>query len=173
LNNIKDNLIIILLTKIETIEDKKNEISYKYRMKLTKTNHLKYISHLDWQNTVLRLLNRAKLNLKFSQGFNPIPRVSLGIALPLFVESECEFVDFDSYTKFDINELLKNLQNTFKEISDIKSVELIDNKELALDIKIQWAEFKITNLNKSISNSDDLLYIKDVLSSDKEFFITK
>ena len=31
--------------------------------------------------------------------------------------------------------------------------EIINNKALPLDIQIQWAEFKITDLNKNLSNS--------------------
>lgn len=28
-----------------------NQNTYKYRLKITKENELRYISHLDWQNT--------------------------------------------------------------------------------------------------------------------------
>ena len=69
--------------------------SNKYRIKLTKTGILRYFSHLDWQNTFLKALSRSGLNVAFSQGFNPTMKVSMGVALPLFVESECELVDIE------------------------------------------------------------------------------
>ena len=69
----------------------------KYRIKLTKTGILRYFSHLDWQNTFHKAIARSGLNVAFSQGFNPSMKVSLGVALPLFVESECELVDIEIY----------------------------------------------------------------------------
>ena len=69
----------------------------KYRLKLTKTGILRYFSHLDWQNTFLKALARSGLNVAFSQGFNPSMKVSLGVALPLFIQSECELVDIEIY----------------------------------------------------------------------------
>lgn len=67
----------------------------KYRMKLTKSGILRYFSHLDWQNTFLKALARTGLNVAFSQGFNPTMKVSMGVALPLFLESDCELVDIE------------------------------------------------------------------------------
>jgi radical SAM family uncharacterized protein len=78
-------------------EEQKNISSAKYRIKLTKKGILRYFSHLDWQNTFLKALARSGLNIAFSQGFNPSMKVSLGVALPLFVESECELVDIEIY----------------------------------------------------------------------------
>ena len=72
---------------------------YKYRIKLTKTGILKYFSHLDWQNTFFKALSRTDLNVVYSLGYNPSMKVSMGIALPLFAESECELVDLELFDK--------------------------------------------------------------------------
>ena len=58
---------------------------------------MKFLSHLDWQNTLVKGLFRSQLPVVFTEGFNPIPKISLGAALPIFVESETEFIDFELY----------------------------------------------------------------------------
>lgn len=70
---------------------------YKYRIKITKSGILRYFSHLDWQNTFFKAISRTGLDVVFSQGFNPTMKISMGIALPLFVESECELVDIELF----------------------------------------------------------------------------
>jgi uncharacterized protein (UPF0335 family) len=72
---------------------------YRYRMKITKKGLLKYFSHLDWQNTFHKTLARSGLRMAFTLGFNPTMKVSMGIALPLFAESEGELVDIESEIK--------------------------------------------------------------------------
>jgi radical SAM-linked protein len=46
-------------------------------------------------HTVLRSVRRARLPIVFSQGFHPKPRVSFGPALPVGVESTCEYMDLE------------------------------------------------------------------------------
>ena len=56
----------------------------------TKSGILKYISHLDLMRLFMRALRRSGLPLKFSEGFNPHPKLSFKRALKLGVESDCE-----------------------------------------------------------------------------------
>ena len=76
---------------------------YRYRLKVTKKGLLRYFSHLDWQNTFHKVLARTGLRMAYTLGFNPTMKVSMGIALPLFAESEGELVDKSSI--FEITRL--------------------------------------------------------------------
>ncbi|MDD3436567.1 MAG: TIGR03960 family B12-binding radical SAM protein [Candidatus Gastranaerophilales bacterium] len=102
----------------------------KYRIKLTKTGILRYFSHLDWQNTFLKALARSGLNIAFSQGFNPTMKVSLGVALPLFVESECELVDIEIYDNPAISITGKEL-GEFDNLREVKHDELKEFRNLS------------------------------------------
>ena len=62
----------------------------KLNFVFTKKGDLKYISHLDLMRLFSRALRRADLPLKFSEGFNPHPKLSLRRALKLGVESDYE-----------------------------------------------------------------------------------
>ena len=155
-------------------EEQKKEIPfYKYRLKITKENEMRNISHLDWQNTIIKMLFRSGLNLYFSQGFNPTPRFSLGIALPIFVESKGELIDIELCDNIECEELITILNNVLP--SDIKVIEAnkITRQDPAIDILAQWAMFSFEPYKEGILKNEDLVYIKDKISSSNEIFIEK
>ena len=55
----------------------------KLRLRFEKTGRAVYISHLDLMQTMQRAFARAEYDLKYSEGFNPHPQIS--ILLPLSV----------------------------------------------------------------------------------------
>lgn len=65
----------------------------RLRFIFTKTGPTRYISHLDVARALERALNRAKIPLAYSQGYNKRPRMQLAAALPLGFTSECEIAD--------------------------------------------------------------------------------
>ena len=56
----------------------------------SKLNRAKYFGHLEMVNIFLRALKRAKIPLKFSQGFHPKPKISFDDPLPIGIESHQE-----------------------------------------------------------------------------------
>ena len=63
------------------------------RIKFRKVGDLQYVSHLDLQRTIARVLVRAQIPMWYTQGFNPHAKVIFGIPLSVGTESECEFID--------------------------------------------------------------------------------
>ncbi len=76
------------ITKWQKLETPKT-----VRIKFRKVGDLQYISHLDLQRTMARVLVRAKIPMWYTQGFNPHAKVIFGIPLSVGTESECEFID--------------------------------------------------------------------------------
>lgn len=159
----------------------------KYRIMLTKTGILRYFSHLDWQNTFYKALARSGLNIAFSQGFNPSMKVSLGVALPLFAQSECELVDIEIIEdndsknrpsqKVDIDKKIADLQLKLEKVMPegckVISIVKLDKSAKAIDNTVQWAEYEIRVFDNSIQNFSTLSYnMNKVLSSD-EILLTK
>lgn len=68
----------------------------KYRLFFEKTGRVKYISHLDLMRCFQRAFRRAGTPLKYSEGFNPHPVMSLPLPLSLGTESVCEMLDFET-----------------------------------------------------------------------------
>ncbi len=67
----------------------------RYRVRFEKRDALRFISHHDLMRVFELALRRSGLKVAFTQGFNPHPRLSFALALPLGVESLDELVDID------------------------------------------------------------------------------
>ena len=154
-------------------EEKETRQPIKYRLKISKMNEMRYISHLDWQNTLTKTLYRSGLDLCFSQGFNPTPKFSLGVALPIFIESECELTDIEIYNDTDEQTLISKLNNVLPKDIRVLSANKIDKNTQSIDIIAQWAMYTFTPLKTGILKNEDLLYIRDKISSSNEIFIEK
>ena len=66
----------------------------KLRLRFRKTGRAVYISHLDLMHTMQRAFSRAGYELKYSEGFNPHPLISIALPLSVGAASECELMDF-------------------------------------------------------------------------------
>jgi radical SAM-linked protein len=71
------------------------QANYVQRLRLvfSKNGPARYIGHLDLARTLERALNRARIPVAYTQGFNPRPRLSFAAPLPLGYTSEYELAD--------------------------------------------------------------------------------
>ena len=69
-------------------------MSEKLRLRFAKEGRSVYISHLDLMRTMQRAFQRAGLSLKYSEGFNPHPILSILLPLSVGTQSVCELMDF-------------------------------------------------------------------------------
>lgn len=67
----------------------------RIRFEFTKGGEMRFISHLDLQHLLARAARRAKISISFSEGFNPAPKLSLAVSLPLFQEAVAEVGEVD------------------------------------------------------------------------------
>ena len=77
----------------------------KLRLRFAKKGRAVYISHLDLMRTMQRAFLRAGYPLKYSEGFNPHPVISILLPLGVGASSECELMDFSLTEDRDLTEL--------------------------------------------------------------------
>ena len=87
----------------------------KLRLRFEKTGRAIYISHLDLMHTMQRAFSRAGYELKYSEGFNPHPQISIALPLSVGVASLCEIMDFRLKTDVDLAELPERLSRVMPE----------------------------------------------------------
>ncbi len=63
------------------------------RIWYAKSGPASFLSQLELQSVFERAMRRARLALSFSQGYHPLPLVSFCRALPVGVDSDCEYFD--------------------------------------------------------------------------------
>ncbi len=156
---------------VTRVHPDKDRPVYRYRLKITKKGLLKYFSHLDWQNTFHKVLARTGLRMAYTLGFNPTMKVSMGIALPLFAESEGELVDIEILDNLTPEEVMDIINPKLPDGARVIEVKEVERYATAVDICAHWAEYKITPYFKSneaeLYNFEKIRYdIERVLSSD-------
>ena len=127
---------------------------YRYRLKITKKGLLKYFSHLDWQNTFHKVLARTGLRMAYTLGFNPTMKVSMGIALPLFAESEGELVDIEILDNLSPEKVMDVINPKLPDGARVIEVKEVERYATAVDICAHWAEYKIKPYFKTGANED-------------------
>jgi radical SAM family uncharacterized protein/radical SAM-linked protein len=84
----------------------------RVRLRYTKDERVRFISHLDLLRELERTFRRAELAVVYSEGFSPRPRVSSGPPLPLGWTSDAEWIDVDlagEWSETDLAALLESL----------------------------------------------------------------
>ena len=77
----------------------------KLRLRFSKKGRAVYISHLDLMRTMQRAFMRAGYALRYSEGFNPHPVISILLPLGVGASSECELMDFQLTEEADLSAL--------------------------------------------------------------------
>ena len=110
----------------------------KLRLRFTKTGRAVYISHLDLMHTMQRAFSRAGYELKYSEGFNPHPQISIALPLSVGAASLCEVMDFRLNGETDLSALPEKLSAVMPE--GIKVLEAYEPKRKPAEIK--WLEIE-------------------------------
>ncbi|MBR3995770.1 MAG: TIGR03936 family radical SAM-associated protein [Clostridia bacterium] len=130
-----------------------------FRVTFSKDNVLVYISHLDLNHAFIRALNRAGVKLKFSEGFNPHPKIVFALPLSVGMEGENEIVDIgvadENLTAEKFRDILKM---QMPEHIEIKNVEKVEGKLR----NITGASYTIYISKSSISEKLEKLFAGEI-----------
>lgn len=140
------------------------------RIKYSKNERGRFLSHLDLLRTMERAFRRAALPLAFSQGFNPHPKISFGSALAVGVTSEGEYLDVELEKEMPLEEIKERLKGSMPSGLDVLDIGIIDGKGKSLTALINLAKYRmeitfqralsfeeVQNIIKEINNSDVLM----------------
>jgi radical SAM family uncharacterized protein len=79
------------------------DLSIRYRVRFTKTDKARFLSHLELTTAIIRSLKRADFPLKYSGGFHPAPRLSFGPALGVGIAGLNEYLDLELELPFHMH----------------------------------------------------------------------
>ncbi|MBQ3554125.1 MAG: DUF2344 domain-containing protein [Clostridia bacterium] len=98
----------------------------KYRLEFSKEGDAKFVSHLDLVRLFTRVFKRARLPLAYSEGFNPHPKMSIGIPLSVGVTSEAELLDAEFYEEVPALEIKERMNETMPIGIAITKVQMLE-----------------------------------------------
>lgn len=105
----------------------------KLRLRFKKTGRAIYISHLDLMHTMQRAFSRAGYELRYSEGFNPHPQISIALPLSVGTGSACEIMDFKLKNDVDLAELPARLTAVMPE--GIEVIEAYEQQRKTAELK--------------------------------------
>jgi len=85
------------------------EIGDKIRCRFRKEGDLRLLSHHDLMRCVERMLRRARLPFRLTQGYHPCPRIIFAQALPLGVAGLAEVLEIEFTQPLPLSETLEAL----------------------------------------------------------------
>ena len=107
----------------------------RYVIKFTKNGYVKYTSHLDLLRTFKRAFKKTQLGLRYSQGFNPHPKMGFAQPLSLGYASRCELIEFELSEPCETAEILRRMKPEMPQGIELVSCSVLDEscKSLAAD----------------------------------------
>ncbi|MCI8402451.1 MAG: DUF2344 domain-containing protein [Lachnospiraceae bacterium] len=99
----------------------------KIRIKFTKTGNMRFLGHLDVMRYFQKLMRRAGVDIRYSEGFSPHQIMSFAQPLGLGDTSEGEYVDIEVYSTGSSQEMIDRINRcSCQEIKVRRFVRIAD-----------------------------------------------
>lgn len=116
----------------------------RLRIRFCKLGKVRFLGHRDLARLWERTARRAELDVAYSEGFSPHPRLSFGLALSTGYESLGEYLDIDVWTApTDMAALPGRLSALLPEGIDVSAVTLVDRREPSLQQAVTSCSWQI------------------------------
>ena len=115
----------------------------RLRIRFSRRRELKYISHLDMIRLWCRAFHRAEINLAYSEGFKPHPRISLAAPLALGVTGDGELMDIYLSKPITPHYLVKAVNQKLPAGIEINQAIQVPQGEPSLQSLIGMAEYLV------------------------------
>lgn len=115
----------------------------KYAVTFYKEGLMRFISHLDLLRLFKRSFKRADIQLQYSQGFHPHPKMSFAQPLSLGYTSSCEVLEFETTTADAPDELMKRLNEVLPQGVGISSCWQLPESGKTLAAAMEMAEYEL------------------------------
>jgi radical SAM-linked protein len=135
----------------------------KIRFRFQKGNALRMISHLDTMRCFERMLRRAEIPFKRTQGFHPCPRFVLALSLPLGVLGVCEVAELELTEPRDANEIVRKLNQAAPDGLVINTFNIVPMKATAI---VRRSVYRVDNIPQD-KISDVSKYAQELLAQPK------
>ena len=136
-----------------------------YRITYEKCERVKYISHLDFIRCWGRAFKRAKIPVKYSNGFNPHILLNIALPCPVGVSSSCEMLDIALTQRIDCEEFKNRMTAALPDA--VKVVRVEENVDMKDFYDILSASYTVEFNSSSKINLDDFNSAENVMIEKK------
>ena len=138
------------------------------RFKFRKVGNLQFISHLDLQKAMGKVLVRAKAPLWYSRGFNPHPKLIFALPLSVGAQSECEYLDVRVERAIPPSELMEHINAELTE--ELRFLDAYYAETKLEDI--YWAEYNF-EIKTAGASENMAREIENILTAEQVIILKK
>lgn len=144
--------------------------TFKYTIVFSKLGYLRFISHLDMIRLFKRAFKRAEIYLKFSEGFNPHPKMTFAQPLSLGQMSICEILDIETKEFYAKEDIVQKLSAVLPRGIEIRSCIPRDDRYKAMASKILWAKYivQLPKIDNILTRLEEFLRQDEIKSIKKQ-----
>lgn len=150
------------------------------RLKFIKVGALQYISHLDLQRTMARVLARSRIPVWYTEGFNPHIKLVFAAPLAVGVESVCEFLDIRVTGEIPCGEIVRRLNDELTDELRVVEAYYPDTKfseiaaaDYVYKIKTAGAGEELASKIKKYLTTPPVMVTRKTKSGEQEIDIAK
>ena len=115
----------------------------KYVIKFTKQGYIRYTSHLDMLRLFKRTFKKCGIDMAYSQGFNPHPKMGFAQPLSLGYTSSCEYLELETREHYDPKEIMEKIVSHMPEGVEILSCTVFPREMKSLAASAYEAEYSV------------------------------
>lgn len=115
----------------------------KYAICFSKYGAIRYTSHLDLFRLFKRAFRRTGIAIRYSQGFNPHPKMGFAQPLSLGYTAEGEYIEFETEQPISTRLLKEELKKNLPEGVGILQVVLIPEGQKSMAASVEAAEYTV------------------------------
>ncbi len=115
----------------------------RLRLRFSRGEELKFLSHLDLMRLWERALRRAGVPLAYSQGFTPHPKISLAAPLPIGVTSDAELMDVWLTKWLSPSFFSATVRRQLPKGISLNEVWILGLRVPSLQSQVRWAEYRV------------------------------
>lgn len=137
----------------------------KKRIYFDKFDDMKYISHLDLIRFMERIFKKAHIEMKYSQGFHPRPKMSFGNPISLGTDAYNEPMDIEIEEELSSAEVLEKLKTVF--VLGFRVTHVEDTGKASIPDDFESINYELYGSDNDINKLMDL-FSQDEIIEEKE-----
>lgn len=116
---------------------------FRYVLMFSKNGSVKYTSHLDMQRLFKRAFRRSDVDLAYSKGFNPHPKMGFAQPLSLGYEGDGEIMDFETNSGIDGGSFIKEVAGNLPSGISLLKLGMLGDGTKSPAAALDAAEYKV------------------------------
>ena len=125
-----------ILTQTDTPDTALHKVPRKMKLFYSKREDARFFGHLELVNIINRALRRAGVDLVYSNGFHPMPRISFADPLPMGMEGFEEVLFISVKNDISCDKLVRKANHELPEGVCVKRCEVITSKQQVQGSKV-------------------------------------